>query len=137
MTITNHFDNLAEQELRLGGRRSGGLPRDNPHQVEPARSHFFISFRFTCLCSKDASLLMKWVPLMQHDQGGHTHLNPRAKATCRKHDPTSYLGNLLLGRSLDGHKATKGKGRMRWAPMALIRGVEPHDHLTLCSSRLH
>ena len=76
-----------------------------------------------------------WMSSMSHDQGGHAPLNLHARATCHGHDPMSGLGKPLLGQPLEGLEATKGIGvGRRWAPMALIDGMEPHDHLTLCLS---
>ena len=76
-----------------------------------------------------------WMSSMSHDQGGHAPLNLQARVTHHEHDPMSCLGKLFLGRPLEGLEATKGIGvGRRWAPMALIGGVEPHNHLSMCSS---
>jgi hypothetical protein len=44
VTITNHFDDPAEQGRSLGRRRSSGLPCDNLGQVGHACFHFSYCF---------------------------------------------------------------------------------------------
>ena len=56
-------------------------------------------------------------------------------ATHRLHDHVLHIGNLILGWTLYGLEATKEVGAGRDAPqVARISGVEPLDHLFLCSS---
>jgi hypothetical protein len=48
----------------------------------------------------------EWAPSMHHNQGGHTPMNLRIRATHRRYDLESYLGNLFLSWSLDGLEDT-------------------------------
>jgi hypothetical protein len=59
---------------------------------------------------------------MQHNQGRHTPLDLHARVTHHNHDPESYLGILLLGRSLDGLEATKGQGQDEMGPYGSYQG---------------
>jgi len=76
---------------------------------------------------------------VNHNPGGR---GPKAPEPVRREAgswtrPDVVLRNPPLGRSLEGLEATKGIGiGRRWPSVALIGGAEPHDHLSLCSSRL-
>jgi hypothetical protein len=68
-------------------------------------------------------------------RGGRQPPRATRRATLRIHDPALCLGNHLLGWPLEGLEATKGiEAGRRQALVALISGVEPHNHLSLCLS---
>ena len=65
-------------------------------------------------------------------------MNLRERATHRRYDPESYLGNLLLGPSLDGLEATKGSGHDKMGPYGSYRwcGATRPSHPVFKSSAL-
>jgi hypothetical protein len=80
---------------------------------------------------------MKALPRHDVARGGRQTPWFTRQVTLHIYVPVWRLGNLSLGLPLEGLKATKEIGaERRWAPMALISGAEPHDHLSLCSSHL-
>jgi hypothetical protein len=82
------------------------------------------------------NVLQMGAVMPRRNKGGRSPPNP-CEVTRHNCDPMSHLGKPLSGRPLEGLEATKGIGAgRRWAPVALIDGTEPHDHLSLCSSRL-
>jgi hypothetical protein len=107
---------------------------------EPSKLHTSPLFPYhfdLYACESQCTTACEWVPL-RHDMTGEANLPPPeivCRITRHDHDPATCLGNPLLGWSIEGLKAIKeiGAGR-RWAPTALIGGMEPHDHLSVSKS---
>ena len=129
LPFTNHL------LVALGRRR---WPDKRLSKWAPARQHIpskprtfhlhYLANSRTCILGRTTAC-ERAPPGRNVARGGQQPPRFTCRAALHIHDPMSCLGSSLSGQSLEGLEATKGIGAgRRWAPEALIGGVEPHDH---------